>query len=435
MPLAPDTKLGPYEVLAPIGAGGMGEVYCARDMRLDRTVAIKVLNSALSASPDLKARLEREAKAISKLNHPNICVLHDVGSEVPVLLGEARSGQKVDFLVMEFLDGESLADRIASKGVLPLGELIKIGSEIADALDRAHRTGIVHRDLKPGNIMLTKFGAKLLDFGLAKPATIGGSAQSASAPLLSAATRTMTSPSPLQSPLTQHGALVGTVQYMSPEQIQGMEADARSDIFALGAVLYEMATGKRAFEGKSQIKVASSILEDQPEPVTAVRKRTPAELDWLIRTCLAKNPDERFQSALDVKLALGWIGNLNGAGATPVAKSRWKQLLPWAVAGASLMIALALFLSRPSVAPAQRVAAYLTPPGDFTFDTSGDRGAPPVVSPDAARLVFGPEEGCGCGNSIRRIRVSWKVLRPRRSRSGRRTAGVSVSFREASCAP
>jgi serine/threonine protein kinase len=264
----------------------MGEVYRARDTRLDRTVAIKVLNSALSATPDLKARFEREAKAISQLNHPNICVLHDVGSEVPVFEGATAaphngesssspasgSGQIIDFLVMEFLDGESLADRIRNRGALPLSELIRIGCEIADALDKAHRAGIVHRDLKPGNVMLTRSGAKLIDFGLAKPTVMATSTRSASAPLLSAA-MTMTSPGPPHSPLTQHGVLVGTVQYMSPEQIQGMEADARSDIFALGAVLYEMATGKRAFEGKSQLKVASSILEDEPQPSICSRKR------------------------------------------------------------------------------------------------------------------------------------------------------------------
>jgi serine/threonine protein kinase len=380
----------------------MGEVYRARDTRLDRSVAIKVLNSALSATPDLKARFEREAKAISQLNHPNICVLHDVGSEVPVFEGEtpaphdgessssptSDSDQKIDFLVMEFLDGESLADRIKNKGALPLSELIRIGCEIADALDKAHRAGIVHRDLKPGNVMLTRSGAKLLDFGLAKPAVTGTSTRIASAPLLSAA-MTMTSPGPPNSPLTQHGVLVGTVQYMSPEQIQGMEADARSDIFALGAVLYEMGTGKRAFEGKSQLKVASSILEDEPQPVNLQQKTAPAGLAHLIRACLAKDPDQRLQSALDVKLALLWLGEV---AATPVADRtarRWKQLLPWIAFSASLLAGVALFIFRPAPAPARRMVAYLTPPGDFTFDVMGDRGAPPVVSPDGMKLAFG----------------------------------------------
>lgn len=269
-------------------------MYRARDTRLDRTVAIKVLPSHLSDNPDLKQRFEREAKTISQLNHPNICTLYDVGQE-----------NSTDYLVMEFLEGESLAERLR-RGPLPLKEVIATGCAIADALDRAHRAGIVHRDLKPGNIMLTKSSAKLLDFGLAKPAVMGASAGSGPAPLLSAA-MTMTSPSPQYSPLTRQGALIGTVQYMSPEQIQGSEADARSDIFAFGAVLYEMATGKRPFNGKSQIKVASAILEDEPQPVAAVLKTSPPGLDRLVRTCLAKSPDERFQSASDVKLELKWL--------------------------------------------------------------------------------------------------------------------------------
>src|ERR1041385_8127926 len=292
MSLTSGTKLGPYEIQSPLGAGGMGEVYRARDTRLDRTVAIKVLTSALVASPDLKARFEREARAISQLNHPNICTLHDVGHD-----------GGTDYLVMEFIEGESLADRLR-KGPLPIADVVKIGCEIAEALDRAHRAGIVHRDLKPGNVMLTKTGAKLLDFGLAKP-TVIGAAVSGTAPLLSAA-MTLTSPSPQLSPLTQQGALVGTVQYMSPEQIQGIEADARSDIFALGAVIYEMAAGKRAFEGKSPISVASALLDKEPDPLITTQPTAPAEREYCVRTCLSKNRDERFQTAHDVKLQLKW---------------------------------------------------------------------------------------------------------------------------------
>src|SRR5579859_4814884 len=298
MALTSGTKLGPYEIQSPIGAGGMGEVYKARDTRLDRTVAIKVLNSSLTASPDLKARLEREARAISQLNHPHICTLHDIGLD---------PATNTDYLVMEFIEGETLAERIR-RGPLPLDQVVNVGSEIADALDKAHRCGIVHRDLKPGNVILTKAGAKLLDFGLAKPAGMAASAGSGSAPLLSAA-MTMTSPSPQHSPLTQQGALVGTVQYMSPEQIEGKEADARSDIFAFGAVLYEMAVGKRAFEGKSQISVASAILEVQPQPISAVVRTSPPALDQLIRSCLEKIPDDRLQSARDVKIQLKWIAD------------------------------------------------------------------------------------------------------------------------------
>jgi serine/threonine protein kinase/Tol biopolymer transport system component len=330
MGLSPGTRLGPYEIVAPLGAGGMGEVYQARDTRLDRTVAIKVLNSSLVASPNLRSRFEREAKTISQLNHPNICTLYDVGHE-----------GGTDYLVMEFLQGESLEKRL-KRGPLPLKELVPIACNIADALERAHRAGIVHRDLKPGNVMLTKGDAKLLDFGLAKPSGSGAVAGSASAPLLSAA-MTANSPTPQQSPLTEQGALVGTVQYMSPEQIQGLEADNRSDIFAFGAMLYEMTTGKRPFEGKSQIKVASAILEDEPPPVGAVLKTAPPALGRLVHTCLAKNPDDRFQSALDVKHELKWISTEPAGTASGRAKHG-----PWitygALATAAIVAAFLLFM-------------------------------------------------------------------------------------------
>src|SRR5579871_5492641 len=230
MALTSGTRLGPYEIESPLGAGGMGEVYRARDTRLERTVAIKVLNAQLVASTELRSRFEREAKIISQLQHPHICVLHDVGNEGPI-----------DYLVMEFLQGESLADRVR-KGPLAPDQVLSIAIEITDALEKAHRAGVVHRDLKPGNIMLTKAGAKLLDFGLAKPlsAVASAASSSGSAPSFTAAP-TLTSPSPL-SPLTTQGALVGTIQYMSPEQIEGKEADPRSDIFSFGAVLHEMRT-------------------------------------------------------------------------------------------------------------------------------------------------------------------------------------------------
>ena len=345
MPLLSGTKLGPYKIAEPLGAGGMGEVYRARDTRLERTVAIKVLPSHLSDNPDLKQRFEREARAISQLNHPNICTLYDVGHE-----------DRTDYLVMEFLEGESLAERL-KRGPLPLKEIIGIGCNIADALDRAHRAGIVHRDLKPGNIMLTKGGAKLLDFGLAKATVTGPSTGSGPAPLLSAA-MTMTSPNPEYLPLTRQGTLVGTVQYMSPEQIQGNEADARSDIFAFGAVLYEMATGKRPFEGKSQIKVASAILEDEPQPVSAVLKTSPDALDRLVRTCLAKSPEERFQSALDVKLELKWLST-----AQPGTVPTRSKLAGWAayvamVALAALTVLAAVLLWARFTQPAPRAMQF-----------------------------------------------------------------------------
>jgi eukaryotic-like serine/threonine-protein kinase len=265
MALTTGMKLGPYEIQSPLGAGGMGEVYRARDIRLDRTVAIKVLASHLSSSPELKQRMEREARAISSLNHPNICHLYDIGSQ---------DGN--DYLVMEFLEGETLAERLG-KGALPLNEILKIGIAVSEALAVAHRQGIVHRDLKPANIMLTKAGAKLMDFGLAKTAAAGASGVS-SAPLLSAA-RTMTEASPL-SPLTTAGSVIGTVQYMSPEQIEGNEADARSDLFALGAVFYEMLTGTRPFKGKSQISVASAILEKEPDSISKTQPLTPPAFEY-----------------------------------------------------------------------------------------------------------------------------------------------------------
>src|SRR5215471_10763002 len=265
MGLPAGTKLGPYEIQSALGAGGMGEVFRARDTRLDRTVAIQVLNSSVVSSPELKQRFEREARIISRLSHPHICTLHDVGHQ-----------DGTDFLVMEFLEGETLAQRL-TKGALAVPDLLKIAIDILDGLEAAHRAGVVHRDLKPGNVMLTKTGAKLLDFGLAKPAVAGVSADAASAPMFSAA-MTISSPSP-QSPLTTSGALVGTVQYMAPEQFQGKEADARSDIFAFGSMLYEMATGKRPFAGKSQIKVVSAILEDDPQPLSQLRPSLPSTLE------------------------------------------------------------------------------------------------------------------------------------------------------------
>ena len=288
MALTSGTRLGPYEIESPLGAGGMGEVYRARDTRLDRTVAIKVLNAQLVASTELRARFEREAKVISQLQHPNICVLHDVGNE-----------GSIDYLVMEFLQGESLAERLR-KGPLAPEEILKIAIEIADALEKAHRAGVVHRDLKPGNVMLTKSGAKLLDFGLAKPlgATVAsGTGGGSSASVFAAAlTQTMPSPSPA-TPLSTAGAVIGTVQYMSPEQIQGVEADARSDIFSFGVMLFEMVTGKRTFEGKDAGQHRGtdsrrgSALGQHP-----ASRRLRRGWTGVIRLCLDKDPDERIQT-------------------------------------------------------------------------------------------------------------------------------------------
>ncbi len=333
MALTSGTKLGPYEIQTPLGAGGMGEVYRARDSRLDRTVAIKVLPQHLSSNPDLKQRFEREAQAISSLNHPRICTLHDVGYQ-----------DGVDFLVMEYMEGESLSERLR-KGPLSLREALKVGIEVCEALEAAQRAAIVHRDLKPGNIMLTKNGAKLMDFGLAK--AVAGFGSAASAPLLSA-TKTMSQATPM-TPLTSAGMVIGTMQYMSPEQIEGKEADARSDLFALGAVLYEMATGSRPFEGKSQISLANAILEKDPEPMRMLKPLTPVAFERVVSSCLAKNPDDRFQNAHDVRIELEWIAKdlpqLLASPSVPAAKPffRW---LPWALAAVAILTAAAFFLPR-----------------------------------------------------------------------------------------
>jgi eukaryotic-like serine/threonine-protein kinase len=299
MALTSGTKLGPYEIQSALGAGGMGEVYRARDTRLDRTVAVKILPSHLSSNPEAKQRFEREARAISSLNHPHICTLHDVGHQ-----------DGTDFLVMEFLEGKTLADRLR-KGPLPLQQVLNYGIEIGAGLEKAHRTGVVHRDLKPGNIMLTKSGAKLMDFGLAK----------ATLPIApSSSGLSMTQSTPVGAhPLTTQGTIVGTFQYMSPEQIEGREADSRSDIFAFGAVLYEMVTGTRAFEGNSQLSVASAILERDPAPISGIAHATPPALDQTIATCLAKDPEQRWSTAHDVVLQLTMIANSGADSAKPAA--------------------------------------------------------------------------------------------------------------------
>ncbi|ABF39268.1 serine/threonine protein kinase [Candidatus Koribacter versatilis Ellin345] len=351
MAVAPGTKLGPYEIQSQLGAGGMGEVYRAKDLRLDRSVAIKVLPGHLSSNPELKERFVREARAISSLNHPRICTLHDVGQQ-----------EGVDFLVMEFLEGESLAQRL-QKGALPIKEVLKIGVEVSEALEVAHRAGIVHRDLKPGNIMLTKTGAKLMDFGLAKAVESTMAAGTSSAPLLSGAP-TMSGLSPL-SPLTMAGAVVGTVQYMAPEQVEGKLADARSDIFALGATLYEAATGKRAFDGKSQIAVANSILEKDPEPASTLNPQVPRGVDHVIARCLAKDPEQRWQTARDLGLELGWSAQASPSSTQITPVKRRSQSLPWIVSGAlALLLLVALFSWLNRSSPATQAQYFAAP---FTF--------------------------------------------------------------------
>jgi eukaryotic-like serine/threonine-protein kinase len=382
MPLTSGTRLGPYEIESPLGAGGMGEVYRARDSRLERTVAIKVLNAQLVSSAELRARFEREAKVISQLQHPNICVLHDVGKEGPI-----------DYLVMEFLQGESLAERLR-KGPLPPEQILTIAIEIADALEKAHRAGVVHRDLKPGNVMLTKSGAKLLDFGLAKPLGATGTATpgSGTSPSVfgAALTQTMPSPSPA-TPLSTAGAVIGTVQYMSPEQIQGIEADARSDIFSFGVMLFEMVTGKRTFEGKTQASIVGQILAVDPPSVSTLRPQTPPGLDRIIRLCLDKDPDERIQSAHDLKLQLQAIAETAATTTqSPAVVSARQSWLPWVAAGvlAVAAIAFAIAYLQTLHAPQASVHSYILPPEKTTFSLSGTSAGPPVLSPDGLRIAF-----------------------------------------------
>src|SRR5215469_18164948 len=305
MSLAIGTRLGPYEIAAAIGAGGMGEVYRANDTRLDRYVAIKVIHSDLPCTPELINRFEREARVLSSLSHPHICALHDIGTN-----------GHLEFLVMELLDGETLSARLR-KGPLPVSAVVRLGMEIADALAAAHRLGVMHRDLKPSNIMLTANGAKLMDFGLAKP-SIASRGTGSAGRFADLMTATIQHPS---TPLSTAGTLIGTVQYMAPEQIEGREADVRSDIFALGSVLYEAVSGRAAFQGKTHLSVASAILQKDPPPIIIENPEVGLPpLEYAIRNCMAKEPDERFQNAQDVKLQLGWLSSHSALPQTPRRK-------------------------------------------------------------------------------------------------------------------
>jgi eukaryotic-like serine/threonine-protein kinase len=369
MALTSGTRLGPYEILALLGAGGMGEVYRARDTRLGRDVAIKILPANFAEDPARRQRFEREARSISKLSHPNICVIHDIG----------RDGD-TDFLVMECLEGETLSRRL-ERGPMAFGETLRIGIEIAGALDKAHRQGIIHRDLKPANIMLTKSGAKLMDFGLAK------SCESAPAETLSAL---VTSSKPIATgpgnPVTAEGHLIGTLQYMSPEQFEGKEADARSDIFALGAVLYETATGKRAFEGKSQASVIAAILERDPLPISQFQPLTPSALDRVVKMCLVKDPEERLQNAHDVKLQLESARDAGPQDDVAVLQRRkGSEYAAWIIALVCFLAAIALggsyVLRAPK--PTQMVRSSVLPPSGSSFEPFNF-----AVSPDGTRLAF-----------------------------------------------
>src|ERR1700730_3457929 len=368
MPLKSGTKLGPYEIQSLLGAGGMGEVYRARDTRLDRTVAVKILLKGLAETPEVRQRFEREARAVSSLNHPHICALYDVGHQ-----------DGIEYLVMEYLEGETLAARI-ERGPLPSAELLRYASQIADALDKAHRQGIVHRDLKPGNVMLTKAGAKLLDFGLAKSGDIL-QGDMASAPTMSKA-------------LTAQGTIVGTMQYMSPEQLEGKEAGARSDIFSFGAMLYEMATGKKAFETKSQASLIASILKEEPRPMRELQPLTPLLLEHIVKTCVAKDPDERPQSAHDLKLELDWIRESSGisdVAKLEVEKSWLPRKAPgiFVAIGVSAIVGAAVFafLSRSQRPPVERL--------EFSIPMQ-EEASHLALSPDGRMLAFvSPNEASG----------------------------------------
>jgi eukaryotic-like serine/threonine-protein kinase len=367
--LAAGTKLGPYEILSPIGAGGMGEVYRANDTRLDRVVAVKILPDHIS-TPEARQRFEREAKTISQLSHPHICALYDVGSH-----------EGTEYLVMEYLEGETLAERLA-RGPLPLEQTLRYGSEVADALDKAHRRGVVHRDLKPGNVMLTSSGVKLLDFGLAKLTQRRvDEAESLSA---------VATEGPA---LTEQGTVIGTLQYMAPEQIEGKEADSRTDIFAFGAMLYEMVTGRKAFSGSARASLITAILSQEPPSISLAQPLASRTLDRLVTMCLRKDPEERWQSARDVASELRWIAqaDVEGGGAgSRISRSRWRERLGWAgfavAAASAAWLALARF--RPEPARRAPIRFQVPAPPQATFNALGRDAGPVVVSPDGTRLAF-----------------------------------------------
>ncbi len=363
MPLQPSARLGPYEIVSAVGAGGMGEVYKARDTRLDRTVAIKVLPEAMAGDPQFRARFDREARIISQLDHPHICALYDVGEQ-----------NGAAFLVMQYLEGETLADRLA-KGALPLDQALKTAIEIASALDKAHRAAIVHRDLKPGNVMLTNAGAKLLDFGLAKtrtPVLVNGTTAPTMAPTL-----------------TAQGTLLGTFQYMAPEQLEGQEADARTDVFAFGSLLYEMLTGRKAFEGKSQASLIGAILHEDPPPISTLQPLTPTALDRLVKVCLAKNPDERWQSVGDVRRELQWIADARSqtpAAMPVVARRHAREYLSWGLTTIATLVAIGfsmLYLRAPR--PPDTIVRFTVPPPAGAVRPVQDGFA---VAPDGQTLAF-----------------------------------------------
>ncbi len=379
MALTSGTRLGPHEILSAIGAGGMGEVYRARDTRLNRIVAIKVLPTHLADRSELRERFEREARTIASLNHPHICTLFDIGQQ-----------DGVDYLVMEYLEGETLAQRLA-KASLPLEQVLQFAIEVADALDKAHRKGVTHRDLKPGNIMLTKTGTKLLDFGLAKLKQEVAPANVQLSELPTA-----------DDPLTAKGTIVGTLQYMAPEQLEGKEVDARTDIFAFGTVVYEMATRKRAFDGKTQASVIGAILKDDPPPISSLQPMTPPALDRIVKRCLAKEPDERWQSANDLTNELKWIAEGGSGVSMPTSAARGIREISrrGLLLGLGVLLLVAVIASfaawnlkpapAPTPQPITRTVINL-PPGQ---QLAGLENGPAVtLSPDGTHLAYVARQG------------------------------------------
>ena len=385
--LSAGTRLGPYEIVASLGAGGMGEVYRARDTRLDRAVAIKVLPPALASDPQFRERFDREARAISRLTHPHICTLHDVGEH-----------EGMAFLAMELIEGETLAARLG-RGALPIDEALSVAIDIGSALDTAHRAGIVHRDLKPGNIMLARSGPKLLDFGLAK----------------AAATVQSTATAPTAAAITAHGTILGTFQYMAPEQIEGRDADARSDIFAFGCVLYEMLTGSKAFAGKSEASLIGAIMHASPPSVSATVPVSPSELDRLVQTCLAKDPDDRWQDVRDLLRELKWIRSSGLAPRVPVAGSskgaalRSRAIVALAAAAVLATVVSTYVITRSRVAP--DVPAWAGGPITLTIgipegtSPPSEQGgtSPPAVSPDGRMVAWVSRGRDGSRIWIRRL--------------------------------
>src|SRR2546427_1865908 len=377
MTLTVATNLGPYEVLGALGAGGMGEVYRARDTRLDRTVAVKILPDHLASRAELRERFEREARTVASLNHPHICTLHDIGHQ-----------DGTDYLVMEYLEGETLAQRL-HKGPLPLEQVLQYAIEIADALDKAHRKGVTHRDVKPGNIMLAKAGTKLLDFGLAK---LKQEAAPANVQLSELPTAS--------DPLTAQGTIVGTLQYMAPEQLEGKEVDARTDIFAFGAVVYEMATGKKCFEGKSQASLIAAILEREPPAMSALQPMTPPALDRVVKKCLGKDAEDRWQSARDITDELKWIaegGSQVASAPTAGAKGiralgrRGLVLSVGALLFVAVVTGLAVWNLKPT--PPQPVSRFTIPLPPSQQLAGLENGPAAALSPDGTHLAYVARQG------------------------------------------